>query len=267
MRVHSLFRYPVKSCAGLEEDILTLDAIGPVADRRWMIVREDGTFLTQRQHPQMTQLRPEFRGEECWLRIGEESLVLGTPVDGNKRTVRVWRSTLEATDLGEQAATLCSDFLGEKVRMVWMDDACVRRMNPERAPQDRRVSFADGYPLLLTTVDSLAALNASLETVVSMSRFRPNLVLEGVEAWQEHRWKRIQVGDVEFSLVKPCTRCTIVTIDQQTGQKNSNQPLRQLTQDERFERQAVFGENALHSAPGVLRVGDEVKILEWKEPG
>ena len=174
--------------------------------------------------------------------------------------MRVWNSQLEAEDLGDEAAAFCSDFLQEEVRLVYMDSGCVRTIAQEGF-QERQVSFADGYPLLITTLESLEALNQKLEEPVPMNRFRPNIVLEGATPWEEHRWKKLMIGDLELTLAKACTRCAMITIEQETGLRRSSEPLRQLFQEPGLEGKAVFGENAVHAAPGVLRVGQEVTVL------
>jgi uncharacterized protein YcbX len=153
--------------------------------------------------------------------------------------------------------------LGVACRLVYLADAEARAVNPEFGAPGDVVSFADGYPLLLCSAASLAALNAGLAVPVPMLRFRPNLVVEGAAAWAEYDWARVRIGGVVFRAVKPCDRCVVTTIDPETGlQPDPDEPLRTLKMFRRDARgRVLFGQNLVPDGGGIVRVGDAVEVL------
>ena len=179
--------------------------------------------------------------------------------------VTVWRSTVMAAAAGPAADTWFSEFLGRGVRLVYLDDPTRRAVNPEFGSDGDVVSFADGYPLLLTSTASLGELGGWLtedgDQPVPMSRFRPSVVVAGSGPWAEDGWRRIRIGAVSFRVVKPCGRCMVTTIDQMTGEVGS-QPLKMLGRRRLIGNDLVFGQNMIPETPGTVRVGDQVEILE-----
>ena len=121
--------------------------------------------------------------------------------------------------------------------------------------------FPPAYPLLLASESSLADLNRRLPAPLPMNRFRPNLVVRGAPAWAEDGWKRIRIGAVELALVKPCPRCAIPSVDQETGRRTGVEPLRTLAEFRRGEEGALFGMNLVHLDRGELEVGMPVEVL------
>jgi len=151
------------------------------------------------------------------------------------------------------------------VRLVYLDDPTRRAVNPEFGSDGDVVSFADGYPLLLTSTASLGELCSWLtqdgDQPVPMSRFRPSVVVAGSGPWAEDGWRRIRIGAVSFRVVKPCGRCMVTTIDQMTGEVG-RQPLKMLGRRRLIGNDLVFGQNMIPEAPGTISVGDQVEILE-----
>jgi uncharacterized protein len=174
-------------------------------------------------------------------------------------TVRVWNDQCAAADAGDGAARWLSAALGRPVRLVWMPDGADRRTDPDYDPLGARVSFADGYPALLAGEASLAALNARLAVPLPMERFRPNVVVTGEAAFGEDTWRRFHIGAVPFDAVKPCARCAVTTIDQDTAERGP-EPLRTLATFRRGPSGVLFGMNVVHRGGGVLRVGDPVTV-------
>lgn len=271
LQVTRLFVYPVKGCAGTEVPAVELDAFGPRNDRRWMVVGTDpGRFLTQRSHPAMALIRPRVDdgGGLAVDAPGEETLAVAVPpARAFRRPVRVWADGVEAADAGDEAARWLSRVLGDDVRLVHMPDDVIRPVDPSRAPRsDARVSFADGFPLLVVSEESLGELNRRLAATgagpLPMDRFRPNVVVLAGEPHGEDRWERARLGAIEVRGVKPCARCVVTTVDQSTG-KGGVEPLRTLaTYRRREDGQVLFGQNAVHMQTGRLSVGDPVEILE-----
>lgn len=254
--------YPVKSCAGVSVASAGLTDRGLQGDRRFMVVNASGGFVTQRAHPALARVQASF--EQGWLRLtadGEAVFVPAEPV-GEVREVTVWRSTVRAVDCGEQVADWFSAMLGARMRLVYMPETTARSMNAAYADAHEKVSFADGYPYLVTLEASLGDLNRRLGGPVLMNRFRPNLVIRGGEAWEEDRYERLRVGDVAFRSVKPCARCVMVTTDQRTGARSPKEPLSTLASFRTQDLGVIFGQNLIaEQNEGVLTVGDAVRVL------
>jgi len=260
MQVHSLWIYPVKSLAGIAVDSFLLDDFGPVGDRRWMIVDEDRNFVTQRSHPELARIKPAFAEGELTIAIPGEGCFPLKPGEESLRAL-VWRDWVKA-QVGESAANeALSRFVGKPLRLVYMPDDSFRRVDAGRVLEIRRVSFADGFPLLITNVSSLQELNGRLDSPVEMRRFRPNIVVEGAAPWAEDGWQELLAGSVRLSLVKPCSRCVMTTVDPDTGVKDAAvQPLRTLSGYRRTDEGVIFGMNAIHESSGTIRVGDSVTV-------
>ncbi|NIP58358.1 MAG: MOSC domain-containing protein [Gemmatimonadetes bacterium] len=255
--------YPVKSCRGVALDRAVVGPRGIRGDRRWMVVDAGGRFLSQRSWPRMCLIRP--RPLPGGLRLDApraEPLLVEDGEQGRTRvTVEIWGHRTEAVDAGTDAARWFSDFLGVSCRLVRHADDALRRVDPDYARSDAdQVGCADGFPFLLTSETSLSALNDRLPEPLPMDRFRPNLVVAGTEAFAEDAWETIRVGDVVFSVVKPCTRCSITTVNQETGDKGE-EPLKTLADFRRGPGGVEFGQNLIHHGTGTLETGDEVRDL------
>lgn len=260
MKVHSLWIYPVKSLSGIPVQAFELDDFGPVNDRRWMIIDEDRRFLTQRTNPGLARIGTRIHSGRVEVSIPSEGAFTLSPTDETLQAL-VWRDWVKAR-AGENAANeALSRYCGQPLRFVYMPESSFRRVDAARVQDLRRVSFADGFPLLITSLMSLEELNGRLESPVEMRRFRPNVVVEGAEPWSEDTWREVTVGDVRLSLVKPCFRCVMTTVDPDTGVKDSaTQPLRTLAGYRRTEGGVVFGTNAIHETPGQIAVGHAVTV-------
>ncbi|GIF15467.1 MOSC domain-containing protein [Actinoplanes teichomyceticus] len=270
MRITQLHSYPVKGCHRLDHDEAGVEPWGLAGDRRWMMVDAEGVGITQRDTARLTRLavRPRPGG----LRLsapGLPDLDVDEPAGGPKVAVRVFRNKPEVpARLAESAWS--SAFLGRDVRLVWQADPTGRAVAEYALPGDR-VSLADGYPVLLANAASLAAVNGWLaergDEPVPIHRFRPNLVLDGAPTWAEDGWvgRRLRIGDLVFRVAKPCSRCRVTTIDQETGVAG-RQPLHVLGTHRRFDGGLMFAVNLIPELTAgdtaVLRVGDEVTPLE-----
>ena len=259
----ALHIFPLKSCAPLALDAAAVELRGLRHDRRWVVTDETGRFLTGRQHPRLTLLHCVPDGDALVVSTpGMPPLHLVPPAGGDRIDVTVWANTVAALPLGFTADAWISLFLGMPARIAYMDDACVRPVNPDYARPDDEVSFADAFPLLLISQGALDALNAKLATPVPMLRFRPNLVVANTTPHAEDGWKRVRIGAIEFDLVKPCSRCVFTTVDFERGEFDpSGEPLRTLITYRRGERGVTFGQNVIPRGTGTLRVGDPVEVL------
>jgi len=251
--------YPIKSARGLPLDESVVDEFGLRYDRRWMVVNESAVFLSQRSHPRLALVVPSISHET--LQIDAPGMpTLQTPLHPKSTVatrVTVWDDTCPATWVGGRAAEWFSEFLGCACTLVHMADQVVRPADPAFAPPGVRVSFADGFPFLMISEESLADLNGRLADQLPMNRFRPNLVVAGGEPYAEDRWGRIEIGSVRLQVVKPCARCLVTTTDQATGDRGK-EPLRTLATYRKVGGEVMFGQNAVHEGPGRLHVGDLV---------
>lgn len=268
LRLSALYRYPLKSCKVEVLERARFDGLGMAGDRRWMLVDADtGRFFTQRALPQMSQLTVLWSeaGGVTLSAPGHAPLEVPLPehAEGNLRGVTVWRDTLRVPDAGDEAAAWLSAFIGKPTRMVHMPDERARWLPSGYGEIDDRVGFADGFPLLLIGQGSLDDLSARIGRPQEMLRFRPNLVVEGSEPFAEDQWKRIRIGELEFRLVKGCSRCILTTIDPATGERSADrEPLTTLKAYREREGEVWFGQNLVNDGPGELQVGMPVTVLE-----
>jgi uncharacterized protein YcbX len=232
-----------------------------------MLVEESkGRFLTQRALPHMSQLSALWnaKGGLTLSAAGQASLDVPLPdADAELRGVTIWRDTLRVPDAGDEAARWLTDFIGKPTRLVQVPEARARWLQSGYGEIQDRVGFADGFPLLLIGQASLDDLSARIGRPQEMLRFRPNLVIEGSEAFAEDGWKRIRIGDVEFRVLKPCSRCILTTLDPQTGERSEDrEPLTTLKTYRQQEGEVMFGQNLVNDSNGVLEVGMPVTVLE-----
>jgi uncharacterized protein YcbX len=271
MHLSGLFIYPVKSLRGCAVPAAEVDPLGLVGDRRFMVVDEDGRFLTQRTLPRMALVATALSPEDLILSAeGHGRIqVSRTPApEAPVRRVSVWKSEgLPAEDCGDGAARWLGDFLQVKCRLVRIGGAFERPvLKPQARPGDR-VSFADAEPFLAVGEASLADLNDRLvargEEPLPMDRFRPNLVIAGSPAFAEDAWPRFQIGSIVFRAGGPCARCVVTTTDQLTAERGK-EPLRTLAtyrRDKGDPTDVNFGQNLIHETKaGTLRRGDAVII-------
>lgn len=263
MRVTSIWIYPIKGARGIPLSAAEVRARGLAGDRRWVVVDAHGKFVSQRTHPQLALVHVELRPDGSLdVRAADlPALHVEVPTDTLRLSATVWDDTVTALSCGPEADAWFSRVLGQPCRLAHMD-ALARR--PVAAPYGRgeeEVSFADAMPLLLACDSSLADLNRRLERPVPMSRFRPNLTVDGSSAWQEDDWRRLRIGDVPFEVTHPCARCVVTTIDQDTGEKDGDgEPLKTLSRFRRSEDGVLFGANLLPRGTGVIRLDDPVQI-------
>jgi uncharacterized protein YcbX len=251
LRIHSLHVYPLKSARVVDVDTARVGPRGLLGDREWMFITASGRFVTQRSHPLLARLTAmPADGGVTLTHPHAGTLQLTTPevlspTAGESRRVTVWKRDIDAIDAGEIAADFATRVLGEPARIV-------------AAGSD---NFPDGYPLLICTLASLEDLNHRLSEALPMNRFRPNLVLEGAAPWEEDRLRVLCIGDVHLRLVKPCTRCVMTGIVQETGRQGLSPlpALQEFRYDENL-RGVTFGQNArvAHGIGDWLTVGDRV---------
>lgn len=261
VQLTGLFVYPIKACGGVALEQAELVERGLAFDRRYLLVDRTGTFVSQREVPQLCLVTTTIAGESLLVSFpGKPTLELPLRPSSEdaepRRHYRVWDDTGSALELA-RGSRWFSELLDDEVSLLYMPDSERRAVNPKRARPGDIVSFADAYPLMLMSEDSLADLNRRLDAPVDMRRFRPNLVMAGGEPYAEDGFAHVQIGGLSFRGVKRCERCVVITVDPRTGEMGK-EPLRTLSRY-RLENGAVWlGMNLIHDAFGTLRLGDRV---------
>lgn len=271
LTVSELTIYPVKSLGAIALPRLRFDDFGPAGDRRFVVADSRGHFVTQREYPRMTLVKVAMRDNDT-LEFSAPDMSLfslampnienaGRQGDFIRRDIVVWRDTIEACDMGDAIAAWLSSYIGKVVRLYYMPDDSVRAVDPHYARAADRVSFADGFPVLLIGAASIEELNRALSEPITSLRFRPNIVVAGASPYAEDEWKRLRIGTLEFDVVKPCSRCVIPSIDPLTAQK---QPIvaQTLARLRMRDRAIYFGQNLIPRGIGEIAVGDTVTVIE-----
>ncbi|MBK7320337.1 MAG: MOSC domain-containing protein [Anaerolineales bacterium] len=264
IQLSNLTYYPIKACRGFDVAESQVERMGLANDRRMMVVTPAGEFLTQREYPRLALVTPAVKNGMVTLSAPNfDSLQFGIQSTGTPTSVNIWKSKdVSAIDQGDESAQWLSDWLGVSVRLAHVADGFKRKLNPAYAINaDDHTGFADGYPILIISEESLLDLNSRLDSAVPMNRFRPNIVVKGCDPFAEETWKRIRIGGVEMALVKPCARCMVTTIDKDTLAK-SKEPLKTLSTYRKQELGVIFGMNIIPLNEGVVRVGMSVEVLE-----
>lgn len=280
MIVSQLCVYPLKSCQGIELPQVQVNIQGFEQDRSMMLISSSGKCITQRQFPQLAQVQVKHNNHNLVLTTVNNSLpplVFSPTLTGATIEVEIWQNRFSAIDQGDAVAHWFYQFLEldstKYCRLVKQSPDHIRPLKTKFSQDNNSLSFADNYPVMLTATASLAELNERIVEIhqqqqqsIPMNRFRPNIVLETIEPFIEDTWSTIQIGEVEFAVVKPCSRCIITTIDQYQGEKNKlKEPLNTLGTFRQLSDQGVmFGENMIPQNEGIIRVGDRLKVIETR---
>lgn len=264
LKVSALYAYPVKSMGEIALPEAVIDRFGIRHDRRWMLVDQQGKFVTQRQCAEMVHFKVALSSDELTItdvRDGSSlSVAFASFSVEQAMTVTVWRDQCLAWMADQGVNQWITERLGRVCSLVYMPESTQRYVDKGYAKQQETVSFADGFPLLLTTEESLDGLNQHLDQPIEMLRFRPNVVISGGLPWAEDQWQRVRIGGLVFEVAKPCSRCAIPTINRQTAQKEP-QVFRVLKTHRAKDGAVYFGQNLLPQGQGVIQVGDEVELL------
>ncbi|MEN2283607.1 MOSC N-terminal beta barrel domain-containing protein [Algoriphagus sp. SE2] len=265
LKIQDIFIYPIKSLGGVRLEEAWVEEKGFQYDRRWMLVKEDGTFISQREFPHLALLR---------LAIAHDSLLVFdkndrssqiripfTQVLDEKIKVSIWDDQVTSVKVGSEFDQWFSKKVGINVFLVKMPETTLRKVDPKYAKNGENVSFADGMPYLIIGQSSLDDLNAKLENPVPMNRFRPNIVFSGGKPFDEDNMNSIRIGELVFSIIKPCARCILTTIDQDLGKK-SKEPLHTLSTFRTSNNKVLFGQNMVAMNEGKISVGDPLIVMD-----
>lgn len=290
MQISEINIYPIKSLKGILLEEAKVEKRGLRFDRRWMLTDRDGMFFTQRETPKMAiiDVTVDHNGLVVNFPEFEPIFIPAVPDLGQRTDVTVWQSRVRGISYRGYVNEWFSEALGRNCQLVLMPETSERHVDSRFDRGDDIVSFADGYPLLLIGEGSLAELNERLhdqyrdeefgeKLPLPMNRFRPNLVVQGSDPFDEDRWARIRVGEAFFRVVKPCARCVVTTVDQARGDFDGKEPLKTMASfrmakdafPDTYEsyghtpNAVLFGENLIPENPGVgVNVGDEVVVIE-----
>ena len=258
--------YPVKALGGISLSQSAITTRGLQYDRRFLVIDANDEFVTQREVPKMATV---------WLEVVEGDVVLSAPEmetlvfpaeppELPSRMVRIWSSHVLAHSVADEADAWLSSYLGFAARLVYMPDSSERKINAAHASEGDVVSFADGYPLLIISEASLADLNTRIVKnsgiAITMNRFRPNLVIQGCDAYAEDQPGEIHVGEAIFRAVKSCARCQVTTTDQASGEVRGPEPLQTLSTYRDTPQGVIFGMNLIPVKLATIRVGDSVRL-------
>lgn len=259
--ISRLFIHPIKSCGAIECQQIELGSRGPKRDRDWMLVDvQSGTFISQRKLPRMALIKPRIEGDDVVVSApGCEDLKL--PKDGQRIPVTVWSDEVQGLDCGDEAAQWFTAFLKTDCRLVYQGN-CERLADEKYAPRDTAVSFADGFPMLVINQSSIDYLNQKCTTGnITAQHFRANIVVSEADVFSEEKWQGLNTTNVAMTVVKPCQRCVIPSINPETAEKNK--AVMQVLIDEcRRDGKVYFGQNLIFDchADHVIKVGDDLQI-------
>lgn len=271
LTVTQLNIYPVKSLAGISLTESKVEARGLQYDRRWMLVDEQNLFMSQRKHKEMVLLQPSIANGSMTIthrnqRVAPFSFRLDEQT-GEAIPVTTWDDTCPALEVSAEASAWFSEVLGTSCKLVQMPDNSIRPADPRYAiSKDDKVSFADGYPILIFDEASIDFLAQKSGESILANRFRGNIIFKGGHANIEDELKVFEINGLTYHGVKPSARCIMTTIDQQTGEITSKEPLKTLATYRKVDNKIKFGQYVIPPASGKVAVGDIIQIKEMNEP-
>lgn len=261
-KVTGLWIYPVKSCRGISLKEMEIGPTGPAFDRKWMIVDEQNQFITRRTEPRLAEIITAVQGPFLHLYLNSNKILINHTEELEKvETVAVWKDSflagIESKDINEAI----SDFLEKSVKLVRYQKESFRDLHAAGTEGVKQTMFADSRPILLTNENSLADLNLKLSEPSLMDRFRANIIVDGLDAYEEDEITEFKIGEISLQNPKLCARCPVVTQDAETGQVVSKETLTTLASyRKRDGNKVMFGVNLTPSNLGVVRLQDSVQI-------
>lgn len=263
LRLSQIWIYPIKSLGGIRLTQAKVLEKGLELDRRWMLVDENGVFMTQRDNPTMALFKLKIEKEELKITYSPNSAFHSISLhpnvlEKNERVV-IWDDTVTACEVSKETSAWFSTILNLKCRLVYFPEENSRAVDPIYKVNDEHVSLADGYPFLIIGQESLNFLNSKLTQAIPINRFRPNFVFTGGEPNEEDTWRSFTIGSNRFAGVKPCARCAIPTINQETAEKGI-EPTRTLATYRKKENKILFGQNLVALDHQTVKEGDLINI-------
>lgn len=258
-----IFIFPVKSMRGHRTGHSLVETRGLKDDRRYMVVDTRGRMVTAREVPEMLGLVPHIEAGQLLIKDAKGEILNVEDSGEGRREVRIWKDTVSARALSSIADDWLSERLMRPVHLVQMDGSAKRPTDQKYSGPGDEVSFADGFPLLIANQASLDDLSARVGEAMVIERFRPNLLVDGFDAWAEDSWTSVTIGDVTFEVTNPCERCVLTTRDPVTAEKHAAmEPIKTLKalRETRGQKKVNFGVNAIARSFTTVRVGDAVSV-------
>ncbi|WP_026707624.1 MOSC domain-containing protein [Flavobacterium frigidarium] len=273
LQLSEIWIYPIKSLGGISLDAATVLHRGLEHDRRWMLVDEEGVFLSQRTTPKLALFNTAINGDYLQIthklhegEMVEIPLFPKFDLDDEKLTAVVWEDSIESYEVDTTVSEWFSVILNRKVRLVYMPEDSARKVDPKFALTANDItSFSDGYPYLIIGQLSLDDLNARMPSPITIKRFRPNFVFTGGTAYQEETFKHFKIGSVSFFGTNACERCVLTTVDPEKGVILGKEPLFTLSKYKRSGKNVIFGQNVIAKELGNILVGDIITLFSNNE--
>ncbi|HEY0742608.1 MAG TPA: MOSC N-terminal beta barrel domain-containing protein [Chryseosolibacter sp.] len=257
--------YPVKSLGGIPLTSAKVMAKGLEFDRRWMLIDENNIFMTQRIYTQMAMFKLNLLGRNITVvkknatTNSSISFSADSPPIGEKIRAKIWDDEVDVFEIDQKLSEWFSEHLGMSCRLVNFPERNPRAVDPKYKVNDDHVNLADAYPFLLIGQSSLDDLNSRLKEPVPMNRFRPNFVFTGAQPFDEDTWREFKIGSLRFVGVKPCARCVLTTVNQDTAKKGI-EPLATLSKYRKRDTKVLFGQNLIGLDTGIVKVGDKISV-------
>lgn len=257
LSVSEIWIYPVKSLGGIRMQSSPVLPKGLEYDRRWMLIDEQGNFMTQRACPEMALFKLSYHTGSFSIHYSGESIILPFTSAGTSLTAQLWDDTVIVNEVSHQHSEWFSERLEMNCKLVSFPESNARPVDKNYAVSNDQVSLADAYPLLIIGQSSLDDLNQRVTMPLPMNRFRPNIVFTGGEPYEEDGWDHFRIGQNRFAAVKLCSRCVLTTVDQETGIKGT-EPLTTLATYRKRDNKIFFGQNLIPLECDILHEGDEI---------
>lgn len=265
LRLSEIWIYPIKSLGGISLDKVRVMPKGLQFDRRWMLIDDQGTFLSQRTLPRLALLKLDFHHDHLQVSYGDQNIALHTSAQNFSEPLiaNVWNDAVTVYEVSPQHSRWFSDVLQLNCRLVYFPEENPRPVDADYRIKDEHVSLADAFPFLIIGQSSLEDLNSRLREPLPMNRFRPNFVISGGNPFAEDTWRNFSIGSNEFTAVKPCARCIMTTVNQDTAQRGT-EPLKTLATYRATNNKILFGQNVIATRATEIKVGDPVSIQSYR---
>lgn len=269
MKITELHIYPVKSLGGISLQEAKLTSKGLMYDRNWMLLDENGVFMTQRKFPKMALIQTKIENGDLIFFHKKTESTASIPIlkkYGETLPSKVWSNSCEVQKV-DSIGEWFSDIFGVRCTLVFFPEKNIRTKETENGVVQNLTSLADKSPVLITNTASLAELNGRLENKIPMNRFRSNIIFTGKNAYEEDGWKSVRIGETIFNTVEICGRCKLINVDHLTGEPTM-EPLPTLSTYRKMDREIKFGMRMTcevkNEEPPIIKIGDEIMVIILK---
>jgi uncharacterized protein len=265
-KLSEIYIYPIKSLGGISLTNAKVTPLGLMYDRRWVLIDSQNNCITQRTNPDLALFQPNIIDKKMAVSIKNKPEIqinfgLNEMNLLSKMNINVWEDEVTVFEVNSTVSTWFSKQLGFEVKLVYQPESSIRKVNSKYSINNQSVtSLSDGFPYLIIGQASLDDLNSRLNERLNINRFRPNLVYTGGLAYEEETWNQFQVGQVKFMGVKPCERCIMTTVSQESGKIQSKEPLKTLSKYKVIDNKITFGQNVIAPVQGFINIGDFVEV-------